>query len=320
MDRMRKQPRSQLHQLEDVCRGAKRLFFEFTLDLPDRIVIANVDGRNFGAALTSGANEIVPRVSGRTVRLRQGRLSDSLSDLKRQYPKARLQTGALKVISKQSPIKGAALERLIAAALGEVFGSADEERSLKDAKVVAARDRAEYIALLCAGAKGVESWNNLPIERREQRGPYRHVDLAGAKLNRVMLRGLTFDHSILRNAVMKDSNIGSASFKHADLANVNLARSLCLLTIFRFANLFRANLTGSDCTEADFRNAILRSASLDKCDLIGADFSGADLTNATMAKAKFGTYPDGTMGIRYNSKTIFPKGFKPGKGWRKVGK
>ena len=100
----------------------------------------------------------------------------------------------------------------------------------------------------------------------------------------------------LKGAYLSSANLSSADLNEADLRGADL----------RGANLSGANLYIADLNEADLRGANLHIADLNEADLRGADLRGANLRWADLRGADL-------RGAEYNSKTAFPKGFKPEK-------
>jgi hypothetical protein len=317
---MPKRPRRKTPSLESLAQTYKRLKFTFNLDLPRGRLKTLVEFRWYG--MVGGgllAKEQVPGKREKVVPQFRPKGTEGLHELKRRYPNGQLRLETLKVRVEKGRGTGA-LEESIAAALAEIFGVPADAGDLESAARSAAADRRELVKLLAGGPKGVRRWNDLPPLRREQRGPYLRTDLEGAKLDGVVLSSLSFNYSNFRGARLVAAHMGSASFKHADFDGADLSRAVGTGANFVSANLRGAKLTGADFLQAKFDRADLRNAKLDRVELIGASFCGADLSGATLKGAKFGKYSDGPMGTRYDSKTIFPKGFKLGVGWRRVGK
>jgi hypothetical protein len=133
---------------------------------------------------------------------------------------------------------------------------------------------AEQLALLKAGVEGWNKWR--------KKEPSKQVDLIGAYLPKVDLRGANLNEANLSEAMLSEANLSKAKLSGADLTRVNLSE----------ANLDRANLSGADLGEANLVDAHLSKADLSEADCDLADFSlanlsGADLSGADLFRADF---------------------------------
>ena len=103
------------------------------------------------------------------------------------------------------------------------------------------------------------------------------------------LRGVHFDHSVLRNATIV-SGLRRASFRFCDLKGAVFCKESYGGNTFDASHLDEADLTSANLAHADlravnFQNAILTSASLVNVDLRGADLRRANLQNADLTNA-----------------------------------
>jgi hypothetical protein len=98
---------------------------------------------------------------------------------------------------------------------------------------------------------------------------------AGADLRDADLRDANLGGANLRGANLRDANLGGADLRDANLGGANL----------RDANLRDANLGGANLGGANLRGADLGGANLGGADLRGADLGGANLGDANLRDA-----------------------------------
>jgi uncharacterized protein YjbI with pentapeptide repeats len=106
------------------------------------------------------------------------------------------------------------------------------------------------------------------------------VDLSGADLSGVYLRG-----ALLFNTNLSGANLSGAILCDAGLVNTNLIRANLSTADLCFAHLNYADLTLANLSGADLSIAILCDADLSGADLSGADLRGANLINANLSGA-----------------------------------
>jgi len=116
------------------------------------------------------------------------------------------------------------------------------------------------------------------------------LELAGAMLNAVKLRGADLANDNLSGADLTGSDLVQADLSGADLHGAHMWRSNLSRAKFNEANLSgatlgRTNLSNSTLRLADLRGADLSYANLSSADLEGANLSGADLTQTDLSWA-----------------------------------
>jgi len=112
----------------------------------------------------------------------------------------------------------------------------------------------------------------------------------------------------LMNSLFMNTNISNITFIKANFTNANLSNANLSWSYLFEANLFEANLSNTNLYWSYLVNANLSGANLSGANLSGAnlswaDLSGADLSDANLSGADF-------TNIKYNEKTIFPKGWE----------
>lgn len=152
-----------------------------------------------------------------------------------------------------------------------------------------------------------------------ERATLQRVNLHEANLRGAILKGVDLRHAILKQAALNEANLTGADIHEADLHNVDLGAARLNGVILTRANLQRARLVSADLRQADLRGANLREAdlsltSLDEAnltgaDLLGANLAGADLRGTDLQEAVL--YRAVLQGVRYNSRTRWPRGFDP---------
>ncbi len=106
-------------------------------------------------------------------------------------------------------------------------------------------------------------------------------ELIKASGTTISLSGADLREIDLQDAWLPEINLSGTYMLHGNLKNVNLKR---------------ANLAGAHLTNTDLQGANLQSANLQSANLQSADLSNTQLT-----------------GAKYNSQTVFPDKFDPGK-------
>jgi hypothetical protein len=139
----------------------------------------------------------------------------------------------------------------------------------------------EAVKLLKGGQSGIAEWNRR-WESEGQAIPWPRVDLSGADLHEVDLRGVDFSlgrfsFTNFSGADLRGANFSSAVAYNAKFGGANL----------RGANLRGANLLGTVFHSADLQGADLRGAELRGADLYMAELGGADLTGAICVASRF---------------------------------
>ncbi len=125
------------------------------------------------------------------------------------------------------------------------------------------------------------------------------IDLTGADLSELDLRGFNFSGAWLENVNFTKSNISGADFSYAVLAHANMTEVVAMNTNFTGANLGRAQLQRAILERADLTSSImmycalgqtqLRFAKLKNAMILDttwgiADWSGADLSGQIFYK------------------------------------
>ncbi len=123
------------------------------------------------------------------------------------------------------------------------------------------------------------------------------VDLTGADLSRLDLRGCDFSNAFLEGVDLSDSDLSQAN-----LAGCALMRSTLHRTVFASADMLEANLGQVECREARFADAQMRGCIfyqarledtiLENCTVEDADFSeaslvGCDITGSVFDRGRF---------------------------------
>jgi len=151
-------------------------------------------------------------------------------------------------------------------------------------------DRKQLVRL----KRDVEEWNQWRKENFEE------VDLSGADLYQVNVRGANLSYADLRDANLRDANLTEANLTEADLSyadlkssnlvkadlsNANLRRANLREAKLRKAKLYDAQLIEAELNQANLSSAQLIGANLSSADLSGANLSSANLSNATFIRA-----------------------------------
>lgn len=113
--------------------------------------------------------------------------------------------------------------------------------------------------------EGSDSWN-----RWRDDNPQMPIDLAGAELSQVDLRGV---------------HLSSANLHHADLSGARLDKAQLLDADLTYARLLGSGLHGAQLQAAIFNSADLRGADFSDSDLRRADLRASMLTNANLRRA-----------------------------------
>jgi hypothetical protein len=164
--------------------------------------------------------------------------------------------------------------------------------------------RAQLLAELRGGEKGVRRWNARPLKERKAVGGRDGLDLSGAALAGVdlaslPLAGARFDRARLTRAWLLEADLKRASFREADLGEAWCAGADLQGADFAGASLAHANLRGCDCRGARFPNCNLDEVNLSGGNLCGVDLSSANLRGVVFTEA---AYDEGTR---------WPFGFRP---------
>ena len=144
----------------------------------------------------------------------------------------------------------------------------------------------------------------------------RGANLLRADLNKIKLRSSDLEGVLLMEANLEEANLTLTNLKGADLWAANLVKA-----DLTGANLTGADLTGANLTNAKLEGANLTNAQLKDANLTGADLTGANLTNAQLKGANLESanleasnltkIQELSQLASFNSKTIFPKNFRP---------
>lgn len=135
-----------------------------------------------------------------------------------------------------------------------------------------ARERREEIEWLLD--RGVRRWPTL--------------DLTGADLSNLDLRGVDLSLAWLESADLSHSNLSRAKFSEAVLAHANLTGVVAVGTDFSKANLGGARLDGALMDRSNLGGTILARAKLNRTSLRGALLSGASLLETQWTEVDLG--------------------------------
>jgi uncharacterized protein YjbI with pentapeptide repeats len=134
--------------------------------------------------------------------------------------------------------------------------------------------------------KGVDSWNHWRLTHLDTL-----IDLRGAQLDQVALRGVDLTGANLRGCSLRNANLRGADLigtilEMADLREANLSESN-----LRRANLTKANLTGASLSKTSLSQAQLAYAQmarayLGNCDLTASNLTGAHLSDCILTEAR----------------------------------
>lgn len=128
---------------------------------------------------------------------------------------------------------------------------------------------------------GVTSWN---AYRNMHKGEI--VDLSGAPLKGMKLRGADFSNADLTGADLGNADLSSAVFLNARLESSILNDAVLTRAMLDGATLDRADLEGALLEAASCKRASLKGAVLKKADCSSADFSGANLQETNFREAR----------------------------------
>jgi len=125
---------------------------------------------------------------------------------------------------------------------------------------VAARTRQEIEWML---GRGLRAWPE--------------IDLTGADLSGLDLRGVDLTGAWLESVNFQRSNLSGALLSGAVLAHADLTDVIAIGASFTAANLGRATLAGAIFDQSDFTGAVLMNCKMDNTQWRSAVFSGANL-------------------------------------------
>lgn len=124
------------------------------------------------------------------------------------------------------------------------------------------------------------------------------VDLSGAELYSVLMRGVIFDNVNFKGTIFDSAHLQLCDFRGCNLENVNFLLSKfgdqtkfrqCMLNYARFNNckdLSGVEFNGGVMQNAEFVNANLSGAKFINIDLTGSCFKGANLSNVDFCGSK----------------------------------
>jgi uncharacterized protein YjbI with pentapeptide repeats len=113
----------------------------------------------------------------------------------------------------------------------------------------------------------------------------RGANLAGCRLESVILQGAHLEQVDATGAALSRSNLRDAQLAGASLSDVDLEGASLARANLEGARLKGANLTGADLSGASLRGADLWEANLRGCNLKDADLRGADLSQSVLDEA-----------------------------------
>ncbi len=270
-------------------------------------------------------------------------LSEAMVALACRWPNASLRADSISVSrSTDSQLLEAAL-----LAWFEAFGltcpsAAEMDRALCAQEIFRHRVIMEELK---GGTDGIESWNARPMPERDRVGSLSNADFSNtvmpkADLRRLDLSGANFSQCAMEECSLIEANLHAATFcntrldranvssaraeksdfSNAILAGADLGNAVFSRAKLRQSDLANCNLSNADLHDADLEQANLSGANLMRADVHKSKFRGADLSNANMCEADLrgADFYDCKMtnttvtGAKYDEKTIFPDGFRPG--------
>ncbi len=191
---------------------------------------------------------------------------------------------SVKGSGSKCPVGGQELTDLCLAAWYEAFGeappAAEEVTARRQAKRAAEQEeragaksrQKQLLALLAAGAPGVEQWN-ARVKEASALAPLKRVkligcDLTGARL--VDMPGASFDA-----AVLAEADLSGRDFSKATFTSARLGRALLKGAVLKQAHFGGADLTGADLSHARLQGAVFTGARLHGAQWVGAQYDAA---------------------------------------------
>jgi uncharacterized protein YjbI with pentapeptide repeats len=136
---------------------------------------------------------------------------------------------------------------------------------------------AEQLMLL---KSGIKTWNVFRTEKRDV-----PVDLSGAALKGMKLRGADFGNANLSGADLGNADLTGAVLSGANLDDAMASGSVLVRASLESASLDRVDMEGAALEGASMKGASLQGTILKKADCTGVDFSGADLRETNFREA-----------------------------------
>jgi len=284
-----------LRELDRVARQATRLKVTASLALADGAsipvtVLSESNGQN--VFLESPKVRSSSPSGART-------LSAGMLAVVRPWLHGTLRLDSIKVTATAAPLKPKALRQLVLAAWCEACGrDVPVTEQIKEAVVEDQHQQqhrfAGILEDLCGGADGIKRWNARTNEQRQHAGPFRKIDLSGARLDGANLSWqLDFRGANLSGASLVGAQLGHWSkfnrvcFRGADLTGADTGCGRFRGASFEKALLRQSKLRVTEFLDVCFRGADLTDADLYYSNLRGADLSGATLTGANLERVKF---------------------------------
>ena len=167
-----------------------------------------------------------------------------------------------------------------------------------------------FAVLMLVSIYSIKVWQGGTIVTGRALGighPY--LDLTGADLREIDISGLDLRFAQLSRANLTGKDLsGSDLFRtylaFAILVESNMTEATLIEAYLPEADLTNARLVGADLTGAWATNTTMLGADLKNANLSGARVDGASLAGAVLTDAKLSD-------IRYDAKTVWPKGFSP---------
>ena len=116
----------------------------------------------------------------------------------------------------------------------------------------------------------------------------REVNLRGSRLVGVILAGASLGRANLKEAYLREANLMGADLFGVNLKFAYLGEALIIGVNMREADLNAANLGGADLNSANLMEVHMRGAYLNKANLGGANLIKADLRNTNLIEAELG--------------------------------
>jgi uncharacterized protein YjbI with pentapeptide repeats len=282
-----------LRELESVAAQSRRLETQAIIDLTETSITLGLTSHQNSRWISTMIRE---PTCGRHGSCQS--FSDGMIEVTKKFIRGTLRPETISAKCSKGPLKARELKELAVRAWSEAMGieppSAGAIRqTLEEDKEARARRRDEWLERLRAWGKAVEQWNEWvagahqtgfgreaadQLEHHLGAGPFRGVDLAGARLDGINLSHFNCDGANFEGASLKKASLGDySSFRKVNFRGANLQGASC--GIGRFS--------GSDFSAALMKNAHLRVCTFVNCNFQEADLTGADFGHSDVRGADF---------------------------------
>lgn len=150
----------------------------------------------------------------------------------------------------------------------------------------------DYFEILKSGVKAWNKWRNENSDLNINlswsdlsKSDFSEVDFSGLNLRDANLNGSILKKAILRDTNLSGSDLCSCNLCEADLSMSNLEGAFLIHSDLKRAKLINANLSSTDLSRADLSEAILNNTNLTGSLISYADLKGADLRTAKLQGA-----------------------------------